>query len=112
MRWSSWHPLPGRALLSNVPRGAKYRGPFAEAQVRGDDDARALIEFAQQMEEQSAPRGAERQVAPALETLFCDYPLSDAVLYFALLHGTFYYCADGFHTEKSCFRGGFLRAKD
>ncbi len=28
--------------------------PFAEAQVRGDDDTGALVEFAQQMEEQRA----------------------------------------------------------
>ena len=27
------------------------RGPFAEAQVRGDDDAGAFVELAQQMEE-------------------------------------------------------------
>jgi hypothetical protein len=30
------------------------RGPFAEAEVRGDDDAGALIEFAEQMEKQRA----------------------------------------------------------
>lgn len=33
---------------------AKHAGPFAEAEVGGDDDAGALIEFAQQMEEQCA----------------------------------------------------------
>jgi len=33
---------------------AKDGGPFAEAQVRGDDDAGPLVEFAQQMEEQRA----------------------------------------------------------
>ena len=33
---------------------AEYGGPFAEAEVGGDGDAGALIEFAQQMEEQRA----------------------------------------------------------
>ena len=42
---------------------AKDRGPFAEAQVRGDDDAGALAELAKKMEEQRAARGAERQVS-------------------------------------------------
>jgi hypothetical protein len=32
----------------------KDGGPFAEAQVRGDDDAGAFVELAQQMEEQRA----------------------------------------------------------
>ena len=31
---------------------AEHAGPFAEAQVGGDDEAGALVEFAQQMEEQ------------------------------------------------------------
>ncbi len=31
---------------------AKHAGPFAEAEVGGDDDAGALIELAQKMEEQ------------------------------------------------------------
>ena len=30
---------------------AEHAGPFAEAQVRGDDDAGAFVEFAQQMEQ-------------------------------------------------------------
>ena len=34
-------------------------GPFAEAEVCGYDDAGALVEFAQQVEEQRASRGAE-----------------------------------------------------
>ena len=42
---------------------AEDGGPFAEAQVGGDDDAGALVEFAQQMEEQRTARGTERQVA-------------------------------------------------
>ena len=42
---------------------AEDGGPFAEAQVGGDDDAGALAEFAQQMEEQCATQGTERQVA-------------------------------------------------
>lgn len=40
---------------------ARYRCPFAEAEVGGDSDAGALLEFAQQIEEQRAARGAERQ---------------------------------------------------
>lgn len=31
---------------------AEHAGPFAEAEVRRDDDAGSLVEFAQQMEEQ------------------------------------------------------------
>ena len=46
---------------------AKDRGPFAEAEVGGDDDAGALIELAQQMEEQRPARGAERQVSQLIE---------------------------------------------
>ncbi len=42
---------------------AEDGGPFAEAQVGGDDDAGALVEFVQQMEQQCATRGTERQVA-------------------------------------------------
>jgi hypothetical protein len=34
------------------------RGPFAEAEVGGDDDAGALIELAQQVEQQGPARGA------------------------------------------------------
>ena len=33
---------------------AEHAGPFAEAQVGGDDDAGAFIEFAQQVEERRA----------------------------------------------------------
>ena len=35
---------------------AEDAGPFAEAQVRRDDDAGTLVELAQQMEEQRATR--------------------------------------------------------
>ena len=35
-------------------------GPFAEAQVGGDDDAGPLVELAQQVEEQRATGRAER----------------------------------------------------
>ena len=31
---------------------AEHAGPFAEAEIGRDDDAGALVEFAQQMEEQ------------------------------------------------------------
>jgi hypothetical protein len=39
------------------------RRPFGEAQVRGDDDAGALVKLAQEVEEQGTARGAERQVS-------------------------------------------------
>ena len=41
-------------------RIAKHGRPFAEAEVRCDDDAGALVELAEQMEEQRAAGGAER----------------------------------------------------
>ena len=37
---------------------AEHGGPFAEAQIGGDDHAGALVEFAQKMEQQRAARGA------------------------------------------------------
>jgi hypothetical protein len=40
---------------------------FTEAQVCGDDDAGALIEFAEQMEEQGSAGCAERQVAEFIQ---------------------------------------------
>ena len=43
------------------------RRPFAEAEVRCDDDAGSLIKFAEQMEEQYSPGRAERQVAQFVE---------------------------------------------
>ena len=46
---------------------AEHGGPFAEAQVRRDDDAGALVELAEQMEEQRPSGGAERQVAEFVE---------------------------------------------
>ncbi len=42
---------------------AEDRRPLAEAEIGGDDDAGALVELAEQMEEQSAARSAERQIA-------------------------------------------------
>ena len=48
-------------------RIAKDGGPFAETQVRRDDDAGSLVEFAEQMEEQRSAGGAERQVAKLVE---------------------------------------------
>jgi hypothetical protein len=39
---------------------AEHGGPFAEAEVCGYDDAGALIQLAQQMEEQGPAGGAER----------------------------------------------------
>ena len=46
---------------------AEDRGPLAEAQVGGDDDAGALVELAEQVEQQGAARGAERQIAKFVE---------------------------------------------
>ena len=56
-----------------VEKGRRHFGvtedgrPFAEAQVGGDDDAGALVEFTQEMEEQCAAAGAERQVAQLIQ---------------------------------------------
>ena len=41
--------------------------PFAKAEVRRDDDAGSLVELAQEMEEQRAAGGAERQIAQFVE---------------------------------------------
>ena len=41
--------------------------PLREAQIGCDDDARALVEFAQQMEEQGAAGLAERQITQFVE---------------------------------------------
>ena len=46
---------------------AEDRGPFAEAQVGGDDDAGVLAELAQQVERQRSARGAERQMPQLVE---------------------------------------------
>ena len=46
---------------------AKDRGPFAEAQVGGDNDAGAFVEFAQQMEQQGPARCAEGQIAKFIQ---------------------------------------------
>ena len=46
---------------------AKDLRPFGEAEIGGDDHAGALIELAQQVEQQGAARGAERQVAELIE---------------------------------------------
>ena len=46
---------------------AEHAGPFAEAEIGRDDDAGALVELAQQMEQQGAAGGAERQVAKLVE---------------------------------------------
>jgi hypothetical protein len=48
-------------------RVAEHGGPFTEAKIGRDDDAGALVELAQQMEEQRAAGGAERQVAKLVE---------------------------------------------
>lgn len=46
---------------------AKDHGPFSEAEIGGDDDAAALVEFAQQMEGQCAAGGAEQKVSQQVE---------------------------------------------
>ena len=48
-------------------RVAEDSCPFAEAEVGGDDDAGALVELAQQVEQQRPAGGAERQVAKLVE---------------------------------------------
>src|ERR1700733_6246578 len=48
-------------------RVAEHGCPLAEAEIGRDDDAGALIELAQQMEEQGPARGAERQVSELVE---------------------------------------------
>jgi len=42
---------------------AEDRGPVAEAQIGGDDDTGSLVELAEEMEQQRATQGTERQVA-------------------------------------------------
>ena len=39
-------------VCMQTSRGAEDGGPFAEAEVGGDDDAGALVELAQEMEQQ------------------------------------------------------------
>src|SRR6185437_12815406 len=48
-------------------RVAEHGRPLAEAEIGGDNDAGLLVELAQQMEEQCAAGGAERQVAEFVE---------------------------------------------
>jgi hypothetical protein len=48
-------------------RVAEHGSPFTEVEIGCDDDAGALVELAQQMEEQRAAGGAERQVAQLIE---------------------------------------------
>ncbi|EJU11798.1 hypothetical protein LH128_17032 [Sphingomonas sp. LH128] len=46
---------------------AEHLCPFAEAEVGGDDDAGALVELAEQVEQQRSARGAERQIPQFVE---------------------------------------------
>jgi hypothetical protein len=48
-------------------RIAEDRRPLAEAQVRRDHDAGALVELGQQMEQQRTTRSAERHVAQLVQ---------------------------------------------
>ena len=45
----------------------EYAAPFREAQVGGDDDAGALVEFADEVEQQGTSGLAERQIAQLIE---------------------------------------------
>src|ERR1700722_16722215 len=60
--WQRWVRRSSRHL-----RVAEHGCPLAEAEIGRDDDAGALIELAQQMEEQGPARGAERQVTKLVE---------------------------------------------
>ena len=46
---------------------AEDRRPFAEGQIGGDDDRGALVEPADEMEQQLAPGLSERQIAEFVE---------------------------------------------
>ena len=46
---------------------AEDASPFAEAEIGGDDHAGMLVEPAEQVEEQGATRGTERQVTKLIE---------------------------------------------
>src|SRR6202021_4272722 len=48
-------------------RVAEHGRPLAKAEISRDDDAGALVELAEQMEEQRSAGGAERQVAKLVE---------------------------------------------
>ena len=48
-------------------RIAEHAGPLAEAQIGRDDDAGALVEFAQQVEQERSAGRTERQVAKLVE---------------------------------------------
>jgi hypothetical protein len=57
---------PSQRLGANAKKG-RTPDPFAEAEVRGDDDAGALIELAQQVEQQRPTGCTERQPAQLIE---------------------------------------------
>ena len=63
--WQWWVSRSSSAVV--ILASPKTLGPLAEAQVGGDDDAGALVELAEQVEQQGAARGAERQVAELVE---------------------------------------------
>lgn len=45
----------------------KHAGPFAEAQIGCDDDAGALIKFAEKVEQHGTTGGAERQISQLVQ---------------------------------------------
>ena len=48
-------------------RITEHAGPFAEAEVGGDDDAGAFIKLAEKMEQQGTARGTEWQVSQLVQ---------------------------------------------
>src|SRR5438874_1515787 len=46
---------------------AKHAGPFAEGEIGGDDDGRALVEAADEVEQELAAGLGERQIAEFVE---------------------------------------------
>ncbi len=46
---------------------AEHAHPFGEGQVGGDDQRGLLVKLADQMEQQGAPGGGERQIAQFIE---------------------------------------------
>ena len=58
---------------------AEHAGPFTEAKIGGDDNAGALMELTQEMEEQRAAGSTERQVAQLVQNdeIGMDEPIGD-----------------------------------
>ena len=63
--WQRWVRRSSRAVV--ILASPKTVAPFAEAKVGGDDHAGALVELAQQVEEQRSTRRAERKVSELIQ---------------------------------------------